>query len=265
LPCLYSPFLVIFCSLSSFVRGPAHLVLGYVVCAIIRKTFVPIWLETGVEMNLPNDKIIVEQCKKLVTKYHIASSAGRFKKRVELFHLLVCFDRLHKKYRSIEPHEPGDFLVRDEVGTHLFEVVTIFGNKDVYQSVEAYFENLFQHGRPKSDRIHLITNFEENMGQLKELLVTKLWQKNEKEYFKSNQFKTANLLLVTAEFSRKKERFPWFLPLAHQELNKIASKKNFTRCYVLDYLPSNAAVFDLDQILASYKKYLEGEKWNFES
>lgn len=203
-------------------------------------------------MNIPNEKKIAGQCMKLVTKYNAASPAERFKKRVELFHLLVCFERLRRQYRKIEPHEPGDFIVRDELGTHLFEVVTVFGNKDAYQSVEAHFENLFQHGKPREGRVHLITSFEENMEKLKELLIRKLWEKNEKEYFKNHSYKTANLLLVTAEYDRKKARFPWFLPLAGGELRGVVAQKNFTTCYVLDYLATNVEVFDLEQALLAY-------------
>ena len=92
-------------------------------------------------MNIPNEKKIAEQCKKLITKYNVPSAAERFKKRVELFHLLVCFGQLHRTYRKIEPHDPGDFIVRDETGTHMFEIVTIFGNREAYRVIEAYFES----------------------------------------------------------------------------------------------------------------------------
>lgn len=206
-------------------------------------------------MYIPNEKQIAGQCKKLVTKHYAASPAERFKKRVELFHLLVCFATLQRQYRKIEPHDPGDFIVRDETGTHLFEVVTIFGNKDAYQQIEAQFEELFQHGRPKGERVRLITSFEENMDKLKELLVAKMWEKNEKEYFISHSYKTANLLLVTAEYDRKKERFPWFVSLAAGELAEVVAQKNFTRCYVLDYLTANAEVFDLEQALLAYENH----------
>lgn len=216
------------------------------------------WMVQGVNMDIPNEKKIAEQCKKLVTKYDAASPVERFKKRVELFHLLVCFERLCRTYRAIKPHEPGDFIVRDDEGTHLFEVVTIFGNKDAYKAIEAHFENLFQHGRRKEERVHLITSFEENMDKLKELLVAKLWEKNEKDYFKNHSYKTANLLLVTAEYGREKGRAPWFLPLAAGELESVVAQKNFTKCYVLDYLAWNAEVFDLEQVLFAYRA-VDGE------
>lgn len=206
-------------------------------------------------MNIPKEKKIAEQCKKLVTKYNVPSAAERFKKRVELFHLLVCFERLHRTYRKIEPHDPGDFIVRDSEGTHMFEIVTIFGNKDAYRMIEAHFEDLFQHGRPGEERIHLITSFEENMDRLKELLVTKMWEKNEKEYFKRHNYKTANLLLVTAEYDRKKAQFPWFLSLANRGLGEVVARKNFTRCYVLDYLGAHAEVLDMEEGLLAYEKY----------
>ena len=206
-----------------------------------------------INMDRSNEKKIAEQCKRMVTKYEVASPAERFKKRVELFHLLVCFKELQRPYRAIKPHDPGDFIVRDEAGVHLFEIVTVFGDKDAYRLVEAHFENLFQHGRPKEQRVRLITNFEENMDKLKELLVTKVREKNEKEYFKSNSYKTANLLLVTAEYDRKKKRFPWFVPLANQELHEVVAQKNFTTCYVLDYRAAQAEGFDLEQVLLAYE------------
>ncbi|KXK66645.1 hypothetical protein [Christensenella minuta] len=207
-------------------------------------------------MNIPNEKKIAEQCKKLITKYNVPSAAERFKKRVELFHLLVCFGQLHRTYRKIEPHDPGDFIVRDETGTHMFEIVTIFGNREAYRVIEAYFEKLFQHGRPREERIHLITSFEENMDKLKELLITKMWEKNEKDYFKCHDYKTANLLLATAEYDRKKAQFPWFLSLASGELQEVVARKNFTRCYVLDYTAARAEVFDMERELLAYDEYL---------
>ncbi|MBC5649223.1 hypothetical protein [Christensenella tenuis] len=203
-------------------------------------------------MDIPNKKRIAEQCKKLVTKYNVGTPPERFKKRVELFHLLVCFEQTRRTFRTIEPHDPGDFIVRDETGMHLFEVVTVFGNKDAYRLIEANFEELFQHGKPKEERIRLITSFEENMDALKELLVTKMWEKNEKEYFKNHSYKTANLLLVTAEYDRKKARFPWFISLAGEELREVVKHKNFTTCYVLDYRAASADVFDLEQALLVY-------------
>lgn len=206
-------------------------------------------------MDATSEKEIAEQCKRMVTKYEVASPAERFKKRVELFHLLVCFKELQRTYRAIKPHDPGDFIVHDEAGVHLFEVVTVLGNKDAYRLIEAYFENLFQHGQPKEQRIHLITSFEENTDKLKEMLVTKVREKNEKEYFKSSSYKTTNLLLVTAEYDRKKQQFPWFVPLVKPELDKVMVRKNFTTCYVLDYRAAQAEVFDLEQVLLAYEVY----------
>ena len=190
---------------------------------------------------------------KLITKYNVPSAAERFK--VELFHLLVCFGQLHRTYRKIEPHDPGDFIVRDETGTHMFEIVTIFGNREAYRVIEAYFEKLFQHGRPREERIHLITSFEENMDKLKELLITKMWEKNEKDYFRCHDYKTANLLLATAEYDKEKAQFhgssPW--PAGVQE---VVARKNFTRCYVLDYTVARAEVFDMERELLAYDEYL---------
>ncbi len=116
----------------------------------------------------------------------------------------------------------------------------------------SHFEKLFRYGRQKGERTPLIPSFEENMDKLKELLITKLWEKNEKEYFRNHSYKTANLLLVTAEYDRRKDRFPWFLPLAGEELGDVVAHKNFTKCYVLDYLAAKAEVFDLEQVLLAY-------------
>ncbi len=201
------------------------------------------------EMNIVHEKKIAGQCERLVTKHYAPAPAERFKKRVELFHLLMCFQKMGRKYRKIEPHDPGDFIMRDEQGTHLFEVVTIFGNKDAYRQIEAQFQLLFLHGQGYGERIRLITSFEENADELKKLLVTKMWEKNEKEYFKTGRYKTANLLLVTAEHDRKKRQFPWFLSLARKDLEQVMAQRNFTTCYVLDYLTANAMVFDLEKIL----------------
>ena len=54
----------------------------------------------------------------------------------------------------------------------MFEIVTIFGNREAYRVIEAYLKSCSNMAAPE-ERIHLITSFEENMDKLKELLITK--------------------------------------------------------------------------------------------
>ncbi len=198
-------------------------------------------------MDIKYQKKIARRCKRMIKRSYSPSASEVWKKRVELFHLLVFAQRSGRKLR-IRPHEPGDFVVRDRDGTHLFEIVTIFGSKQAYIHIDQYFRVLFDSGRSVMDIDP--AKFKDDETDIKDLLIGKLREKNEKEYFRNTgDYRSANLLLVTAEYASP-VAIPWFSALAKDELADILACKNFTQCYVLDYFAGrngDPVIFSLEE------------------
>lgn len=127
------------------------------------------------------------------------------KKSIELFHLLTHFEinKNLKNVKKIVPHEPGDFLVTINGNDVLYEVVTVFGDKEakVINDLVKYLLNI-KNTEPVTGYLQMDVN--KLSSQFKRVLN----EKKEKQYF--SEFDHSVLLLVTSEHDRSGTT-PWYL------------------------------------------------------
>ena len=151
-------------------------------------------------------------------------------KQNELFHLL-CFLDLDEKvslYESINPHEPGDFLIDNNGKKTLVEVTECFGNKDSYIYINNQLNILFN--RIKRVSSDYAFSIEEAKEKLKDLIS----DKNVKNYNSNNEYDEVILLIVTGEYSGCSSTGNWII----KYLDSCDIKKSIYKVYILDYYAS---------------------------
>src|SRR5699024_2208574 len=121
------------------------------------------------------------------------------KKSIELFHLLTYLD-INEDFENvlnIVPNEPGDFLVTVKDKNILFEVVTVFGDKEAKLITDLIKELLTVEDE---SYVHSFRYPEMNTSKLNTQLKRILYKKKNKSYF--FDFDYVILLLVTSEHDR---------------------------------------------------------------
>jgi len=121
------------------------------------------------------------------------------KKSIELFHLLTYLDVSEgfENIQEIIPNEPGDFLVTKNEKEILYEVVTVFGDKEAKQITDLVKKILKIKDSSRNDTFNFPVMDTDKLGaQFKKVLLNK----KDKSYFLDYEY-TA-LLLVTSEHDR---------------------------------------------------------------
>ena len=138
---------------------------------------------------------------------HEFNSKDFVKKSIELFHLLTYLD-VSEKLKSIQeiiPNEPGDFLVTINEKDILYEVVTVFGDKEAKEITDLFKEILKIKDTSQDDTYKFpVMNADKLNAQFKKVLRNK----KDKSYF--FDYECTVLLLVTSEYDRC-GTVPWYL------------------------------------------------------
>lgn len=146
---------------------------------------------------------------KNIMKRHILEFNNKdfIKKSIELFHLLTYLDVSGDldKTQSIIPNEPGDFLVNISGKEILYELVTVFGDKEAKEITDHVKDILKINDTSQNDTFTFPVMNTAKLGpQFKKVLLNK---KN-KSYFLD--YECTILLLVTSEHGRS-GTVPWYL------------------------------------------------------
>lgn len=192
------------------------------------------------------------------TWYHAENRKEQEKKKHELFHLLVLLDVVEHfdcfaDYKEIRPNEPGDaIIIDDKDNKHLFEIFRVFGdveNKIINRKMNNIFNTSY--------------DFEEyskfDLNKMSKILLDKLFEKNNKEYLKDDQFKTKNILVVTCEHDRCAICGNWLVINVNKKLETNINIKNYDNVYVVDYMASGKdggpVAFNLENMITELRKY----------
>lgn len=158
------------------------------------------------------------------------SNKELIQKQNEFFHLL-CFLDLDEKvslYESINPHEPGDFLIDNNGKKILVEVTECFGNKDSYIYINNQLNILF-------NRIKRVSsNYAFSIKEAKEKIKELICDKNVKNYNSNNEYDEVILLIVTGEYTGCSSTGNWII----KYLDSCDIKNCIYKVYILDYFAS---------------------------
>ncbi len=158
------------------------------------------------------------------------SNKELIQKQNELFHLL-CFLDLDEKvslYESINPHEPGDFLIDNNGKKILVEVTECFGDKASYIYINNQLNILF-------NRIKRVSsNYEFSIKEAKEKIKELICDKNVKNYNSNNEYNEVILLIVTGEYTGCSSTGNWII----KYLDSCDIKNCIYKVYILDYFAS---------------------------
>lgn len=211
-----------------------------------------------IEFNLyRNEQKISCKANQIINEYyHSQNEREQEKKKHELFHLLVLLDLNHFNsfgdYKQIIPNEPGDALIIDENNNkHLIEIFRVFGdveNKIINEKMNNIFNSNYDFKEYRKFDLDKMAN----------ILLVKLFDKNNKEYLKDNQYKTKNILVVTCEHDKCALCGNWIVQNVAKKLEANISIKNYDNVYVVDYMASGRdggpVVFNLEEMIAEFKK-----------
>ena len=184
-----------------------------------------------------NEKKVVLQCNKIIDKFYSdKSKREQEKKKHELFHLLTLIDMNCITWgyaiKEVVPHEPGDAIIIDKSGNkHLIEIFYVFGDEENIE-IKKLMKNIFG-----DDTESYIYNTFDN-EKMKSLFLSKLADKNEKDYLKDEQYKTRNILVVTCEYNRCAITSNWVLAKMGTDISEALKEKNYDNLYVIDYMSS---------------------------
>ena len=98
-----------------------------------------------------NENKIAYKSNEIIEKYYKGvSEREKFKKKEELFHLLVLIDLANndkkEKINEVIPNEPGDAIIIDKDNNkHLFEIFKVFGDEENIL-MRKLIENIFKGG-----------------------------------------------------------------------------------------------------------------------
>lgn len=138
---------------------------------------------------------------------HEFNNKDFIKKSIELFHLLTYLDVSggFENIQEISPNEPGDFLVTINEKDILYEVVTVFGDKEAKEITDLVKEILKIKETSQDDTFKFpVMNTNKLSAQFKQVLRNK----KDKSYFLD--YECTVLLLVTSEHDRG-GTVPWYL------------------------------------------------------
>jgi len=129
------------------------------------------------------------------------------KKSIELFHLLTYLDVSDgfEIIQDIIPNEPGDFLVTTKNKDILYEVVTVFGDKEA-KEITDLLKGILKIKGTSQDELFKFPMM--NTGKLGNQFKKVLFNKKDKSYFLD--YECTVLLLVTSEHDRC-GTVPWYL------------------------------------------------------
>jgi len=216
--------------------------------------------DEDIEFNLYRDeqKLACKANEIINDYYQEENKREQEKKKHELFHLLVLLDLVEHfdffaDYKEIRPNEPGDAIIIDEKDNkHLIEIFRVFGdieNKIINKKMNNIFNSSY--------------DFEEyskfDLDKMSGILLDKLFEKNNKEYLKDDQYKTKNILVVTCEHNRCAICGNWIVINAAKKLEASINIKNYDNVYVVDYMASGKdggpVAFNLENTIAEFKRY----------
>ncbi|GAA3728090.1 hypothetical protein GCM10022378_16140 [Salinicoccus jeotgali] len=193
-----------------------------------------------------------------IMKNHIqefSSNKDFIKKSIELFHLLTYLD-VNEELENIQeiiPNEPGDFLVTINGKDILYELVTIFGDKEA-QSITNLVKEIL--GLSDVSQVEINRYPVMDTTKLATLFKKMLSKKKEKKYF--SNYEEAVLLLVTSEHDRC-GTVAWYLIENIQE--EVTDFIDSTRSSIktMNYFSSgkdgNPETNDIEAEIRLYNKY----------
>lgn len=190
------------------------------------------------------------------TYYHMVNKREQEKKKQEIFHLLVLLDLEQVDsfidYKEIRPNEPGDAIIIDKNNNkHLVEIFRVFGDME-NKIMNKKMNNIFNSSYSIDDYCRF------NSDKMSKIFMDKLFDKNNKEYLKDNQYKTKNIFIVTCEHDRCSVCGNWIVTNISKKLESELNIKNYDNVYVLDYMASGKdggpIRFNLENMMAEFKK-----------
>lgn len=192
-------------------------------------------MEVGTMILYNQEKNIAEKCNIIIQEYYKdKNDKQKNQKRYELFHMLTFLSVKGIEYCKIIPNEPGDFLLMDVMGkTHLYEVVTVFGNKHENIWMKSLLEEILGCKSHHKEDVNFNGRF--NGNQLFENLIKSIDDKNGRDYNKDGDYTTTNLLIVTSEYDRCSICGSWFLRFCSGDIELLQQAKKFNKIYTIDY------------------------------
>lgn len=208
------------------------------------------------------EKEIVEECKDIIERHkkEFKNEREEKKKTIELFHLLV----LLKKYNidieveTIEPNEPGDFILKDKNGNqHLVEIFTIFGDQKEYNLINTNISKLLE---SKENEIEEVNGTYSDISIRQ--LVDSLKKKN-RMHFNGGKIKSTILLVITTESDLCAVTGTWIEKYARNEIKDLINDKTFDHIYAVDYYASGCdgleIAFDVREWVKNYIEIMDYE------
>jgi len=187
---------------------------------------------------------------------HEFNNKDFIKKSIELFHLLTYLDVSDgfENIQDIIPNEPGDFLVTTNGKAILYEVVTVFGDKEA-KEITDFIKEILKIKDTSQDDIFKYPVM--STGKLGTQFKKVLFNKKDKSYFLD--YECALLLLVTSEHDRC-GTVPWYLfenmgESVNDFVNKTQSSIK-TMNYYRSGMDGNPVTDDIESEIDLYNKSL---------
>lgn len=205
-----------------------------------------------------NENKIAYKSNEIIEKYYKGvSEREKFKKKEELFHLLVLIDLANndkkEKINEVIPNEPGDAIIIDKDNNkHLFEIFKVFGDEENIL-MRKLIENIFKGGSREEKYCYF------DAEKMKGILLKKLSDKNDKDYLLDSEYTTKNILIVTCEHNRCAIAGEWVGILLGKVLQQQFTMKNYDNLFLLDYMASGKdggpISYNLEEEVSKLKEY----------